>query len=638
MIYPPTLDKTKRHVLLVTSSIHDSPHHIRLFLRSSPASSMSSPFATAKMLSALASGRIDQARFDQQVAIRRAKSQSATNPPSRREPERSQRQPYSNAGRRFERAPPAARRSNRMQPRGDDRVRSSVAVTRPTQASVTTASTPACGIPGEDYFNCLVDAKSANPARLPDSYDRPTAVFRSINEYSAPVNTLTGDGRFSLCAQPIIGDVSQPTHYQLAMVDTSVVTDFRNADWTAATSYASASLEGSDPRIDFNAPAVTSPTAGHWAQNWVIATDPIDWNSLVAPVTAVSASPTNTNLQPLLWSSPGGSGGNALQLPPGNYSITLQVKMTPVTAAPPSGGIRLAMVQANGGVNWQPPAGRYPTLIDTFNPTTAVTVGVSANASATFSISVGARNNLFMVMVVDSVSGNSYTNAGVTASNINVSNAYFNGALPYTGSGLVEEIRPVAMSCMVSYFGPTLTDGGVIAGAFVPSDAVQSNFFGNNSNNPGQLQFAESVMKLDRSYNGRLSEGCRVIWVPYSPGDTDFRSVTDMNDYDWPAIVISGVYMPGTAPSVASNFTLRVELCVAFEVVSKATIFDLQTKPGSASTIDMVNNLIKPEQLARSNGSHWAWIRAMAAKAAAYYNKNKNVINPLMMAVGSTLL
>lgn len=494
-------------------------------------------------------------------------------------------------------------------------------------------------MPGADYLRSLVDPKDSPPCRVPDSFDRATAVFRSINEYSASLNTKTGDGRFSMCAQPILGDISTPTHYQLAMVDTDAVLDFDSADWTAPASYASSDHQGADPRVDINNAYLTSPATGHWAQNWVIANDPLDWNSLFAPVTALSSSPYNIGSKPRIFTTPNPNAASGVQLSPGNYSVTVQIKMTPTTPAPASGGVRIFMqTPASQSQNWTPPSNRCPVLVDSFNPTTTVSLGVSCNASATFDITVGPTNNQLMFWVGDATSAAYYLTAGITASNISISNAFFAGALPYSGSGPVEEIRPVSMSLMVSYFGPTLTDGGIIAGAFVPKDLVQSNFFGNNSNAPGQLQYHETVMKLDRSYNGRLSNGCRVIWMPSDPGDYDLRSVVDANAHNWPAIVISGAYQPGTDLAGNASYTLRVELCVTYELVTKSTSFDLQTRQGSAATMDMVFNLMKNERLARANDSHWAWIKAMASKAAKFYRDNQSVINPLMMTVASTML
>ncbi len=594
------------------------------------------PYATPKMLTALNTGRISKERFDQQVALRRAAmsgdSKGWTTVPVR---SRKSRQPRPLRTRR-----PNSSRSDR--PSVVNLKADNLSSTEGRLASSYAASSvpAAAGMPGCDYYDVLIDPKGAKPARIPDSFDRATAVFRSINEYSASLNTTTGDGRFAMCAQPILGDISNPTHYQLAMVDTSQVLDFGNADWTSAASYSSGKSQGSDPRIDINGPFLTSPAAGHWAQNYTNPPDAINYNNLILPPTALSASATNIGLKPTFVNYPGPNPSTSVVLPPGNYSVTLQVKMTPVTTAPPSGGVRLNMITtASAATNWTPPLAQCATLVEVFNPTTTVTLGTPANVSATFSVSVGPTTNKLTFVVVDATNQSFvYTSAGVTASNVNISNAYFAGALPYSGSGPIEEMRPVAMSLMVSYFGPSLTDGGIIAGAFVPNDLVASNYFLNNSNAPGQLQFHESVMKMDRSYNGRLSEGCRVIWMPFDPTDTAFRSVTDTNANSWPAIVIAGAYQPGTTLAGNASYTLRVELCVVYEFITKLTAFDLETRLGTSSTCDLVWNLIKSEKLARSNSSHWAWIKAMASKAAKFYRDNRQVINPLMMTIGSTLL
>jgi len=332
-----------------------------------------------------------------------------------------------------------------------------------------------------------------------------------------------------------------------------------------------------------------------------------------------------------------------LRLPPGNYVIVIQVKFT-ATVLPPSGSVRLGMNLT------MPPGAGLVVLDDSFTPqTTVTTVGAVYNVSATFNVTSLPRDdsafngipmNLFGPALFDSA-GPAYSNNTVSASNVMVANTYFQGAVPYTGSGPVEQLRPVSASLLVTFMGNRDLDGGLIAANYVPRDLVTSNFFANNTDAPGQMQFVESLMTTEDAYNGALRDGARVIWAPYDTVDYSMMTVAASNRHEWPSMIVSGTYQP--PPGYAGNlnqvtWTLRCELVVVYEFVTKLTAFDQEAYLGSTALCDLCLQMLKSENFARSNGKHWAWLKAMSGKIWTFYKSNQSLINGLAGATISTLL
>jgi len=157
-----------------------------------------------------------------------------------------------------------------------------------------------------------------------------------------------------------------------------------------------------------------------------------------------------------------------------------------------------------------------------------------------------------------------------------------------SSGGAIQLIRPVAQTVLATYMGSSLNDGGQISAAFVQKGVLESNYFSAASlNSLGMYQNQENLANAEGAYNGPLKTGAYVWWSPNDPTDVSFGTIANQNQQDWPSIIVSGTYDPGspTGANAQTNNIVRLLVVSTFEMITTSTAFDQQVMMGSQSTI-----------------------------------------------------
>lgn len=484
---------------------------------------------------------------------------------------------------------------------------------------------------GSAYHSAIIDPLHYI-SRIPDSYNKRSGLFRSVSTMMVPLKSTSGsDFRFSGAVQPIIGSTSVPGSYQVALANVDTA-DWDTTDWSSPGAYLSAT-NGRDPRIDVNAPYLTQPTDVYYEAMCAVTDPTLAQNSLpgvgnffgsdVGPVT-IDPRSTTTNLV-------GFTPNRQVSLPQGNFHITVSATFTVSNAA----GLTFpkAMIGNTQGT---------VIPIDNLAPVNSASMGTVVTSTSTYVVSVPFTSGIFSPCIVKGAAGTTPLAAGdisALTTKLTIVSVTPNGMSASTSSGVIEEIRPVAQSVLVTYMGPTLSDGGLIAMAYVEKDFLSSNYFTQNTANPqGQAQRCENLMGVEGAYNGRLSSGAYGWWSPFDGSDSAFRSVGDMNATNYPSIVFSGVFAPTGLTAATTSFTLRLEVCTTFEFLTKSTAFNMQHPGGSQATIDMVQNSLRQQPHCMANGSHSSWISSLIRGGTKLLRDNRDIIRPLAQAGMMALL
>ncbi len=484
--------------------------------------------------------------------------------------------------------------------------------------------------PVKAYLKALVNPMM-NMARIPDSYDRPTAVFRSISSFSPPIlQDNFNQGRFSFCLKPIFGDTSSPTHYQAAIANPQQITsgNWANVDWSNSTYYVSTGTMGRDPRVDINAPFLTTPPPSFYGNSFGVGTPDLASNVLVSGIASNQTPFSDNNGSTFNIYSPAAPApftsatGGYVQLPFGDWAVTIFAKFS-VSTVPGTGW---------EAINFQAP-GNGVTRVNMYQPQTSVSAtGVTYNAAALAQVvSVPGGNrlgfNIAPVQTGTDVNNTPGANITVTSTTIEIAPANFSSSSTFLSGGVIEEVRPVAMATLVTYMGTTLNNGGEVAISYCPQALVANNYFQMNGAGVGQLQLYENLRNLDNAYDGALRDGCYCIWAPYSGEDLDLYSPDMMNAHPYPAIICSGVFSPdATVNSIQA--TVRVEVFIVYEFVTKYTMFETVHQPGTQAAIDAALSTLKGQPFGCKNKEHLQWVRNFLANAGKFYKDNAFWINP----------
>lgn len=513
----------------------------------------------------------------------------------------------------------------------------------PPGAIQTTASRPTYSLssPALAYLKTLVDPAN-NMARIPDSYARRTAVFRSVNSFSVPISQdQYNKGRFSFCSKPIFGNTASPTQYQNAVVSASTLTSATTTwgqwtGWGDSTSYIGFNNTdgmGSDPRVDTNSPFLTSLPPSFWGVTFGTTVPDLGAGVLVSGVPANQTVAGDSTAPVINFDSPAAEGflsGGIIILPFGDWNVSLIAKFQNVNTS-----------EAWEAINFQATGADVAYVGITQQQTPVAASATTYVAAATVQVASSPGHNLLSLCLAHVQSGLTNTTPSavvnqVSATYITISPANFTSTSVYSDAGVIQEVRPVAMAVLVTYMGTLLNNGGEIAINLLPSAAVNNNYFQTNNAGAGQYQFYENLRKTDSAYDGKIKDGAYCIWCPFDSTDSKMVSVGELNQGDYPAIVCSGVFAPDSTVNTTQP-TLRVMTYTVWEFITTYTMFDTQKLIGSQAMVDEAQNSVKRAPFATANGKHLDYIKRMLGNAASWVNSNKSWIVPAMSAVGSLI-
>lgn len=488
------------------------------------------------------------------------------------------------------------------------------------------------------YSACLTDP-SRVMSRVPDAFKRPTALVHSRQVVDVPVSS---NGNWAVCCQPKLGGLNSPQAYKLAVVNPSAT-----GDWPADLSQPSAFLtQGGtgDPRLDPNTAFLTQPVANYtewiWdTSSWITGTGYFNPN-------AATTSALSHGMAPYLQVSSVNANFTQVYLTGGAYQVTVYYQsypgrlwnsvtaatLTPWTPADPDVTI-VRIITEPTGLPYLPNADFVTGYTEQY------IVAVNAPQG---SFSLGNAFDGVLYSTADPILGSiSVTIAPIGSATTSVRNNLGVATVaPSTlNSGIVQQLRPVAMCALVTYVGPSINDGGQIAVAQVQGSTVNQQFFINSQNSLANFNV---LSQYQGAINHDLRKGAYVFWTPESAGDTIFHPPQDANAFQYPSLVMGGSYRSSVALSGVTTGVMRLQVDTVYEFTTTSQLFVTRTLAGSQACLDeawvkvnaMVQVMENPQHGERLR-KFASRLRTFAGKGIDFYKKNKSWIDP---AVGTLLI
>lgn len=427
--------------------------------------------------------------------------------------------------------------------------------------------------------------------RIPDEDGADSAFFLSIQNYQIPVNvgiSLANPGAFSFAAQPKIGNPSDPRGFKLAVCDPIKLSQSENVtDWSAASSYLS-SIGNVNPRMTNEIDTLAFNEAGYAGFTGTSAM------TAAIPFGTDPVPDAGNGFTPIKYSNTTG----AFTLVPGQYMVTLRIFGAGITAINTTGST--ASVSTLMGL----------ILTGTGNGASITYLVTATTSGALFipSLNVGATSTIPEIAFVP---------VAMTDSTQSLNN------------GMIEKVRPTCMCVLVSYVGTTLHDGGLIAAAAVPGDALSSRFFAQSAaDNVGSLRSFESVSGVPGAHNGPLKRGSYTFYKPLSVLDRSYYTVSDHNAYEYPSIVVTGKYNPDDSSLAGLQYPIRVSVVTGYQYQTTSQLPEKIKFKGSEAMVAAALNFLDSEDVPQSmaNGDH-----------TAFFNKIKGFVKQVSDTIGKGL-
>lgn len=428
-----------------------------------------------------------------------------------------------------------------------------------------------------DYSQCLL-APTQFMCRYPDSWSDNSQLLRMVMEFSVPItlNTLDPDsGRMSFLVSPSLGSTADPTQYKVAVVKTSVDTLWSELDFSSPLAYQDV-IEGRDVRVDTFFQILTQPSLGCLTIDGTGA-------GLTAPFATFDVVAPSYNLIVTQGTTLG-----SLVLPQGIFRVTL------AASAPAPDNFTLLAYGGSSVDNLSQHVAGDLTFI-------SVTCAVSTNQSGVTILCSGTDWGTAELFIT------------TTFFTVNTDND--SAPIPLEG-GVLNTYRPVAMSCLASYTGPSLTDGGNFVAALLPGSASAQNYFTSNPGKSlGQLQNWENLAQIPGALkDSKMKDGAYCYWKPEKISDSIFYTATQASTFAYPTMCFSGTFVPGSDVPDGQQNVLKVVVATVYEQLSTSQLWEEDSLVGSQATIDFVNKILAGEPTSMENPAHKNFISRMIAK------------------------
>lgn len=425
----------------------------------------------------------------------------------------------------------------------------------------------------QKYVMSLVSPKSMT-CRIPDSFNRLTSVVQSITVLDIPIfmDATVNSGRFSLLVQPHLGSLGNVRQFAVALSDG---TEAWPTDWSTGSAYAGL-INGKDVRLDPNFRTLTQSPLLSAVYTSVDAakTRALPFGDAVAIASGYGLNVKYT-----------ASSGN-FQPGTGLYFVSISI---PLTGLSPTGGV--VVVSDTGAIiSEQFSSDGGPDLSATWSgyinfPTDAADINISTEAGTI--VQVASPSAISFVSTFDDDST----------------------LIPTSNRGLITQYRPVSLSVLATYLGPEIVNGGMISSAYCPGSTSDTNYFAQvNPSIVGSLQNWENLAQIPGSYNGPLRDGTYAYWTPESYEDVEFNNPDDVVRENFPTLIVSGQYIPGTAISGSVSGVVRVEIVRNIELETTSTLFEKAKCVGSQAYMDLANQILSDEFHAMPNATHLAFL------------------------------
>jgi len=458
--------------------------------------------------------------------------------------------------------------------------------------------------------------------RLCDSVTQPVNLLRSVAEYVVSVNFdgSAHSGSFSMATQPAIGSLTDPKKQAVGIVDST--SGWPN-DFTLSSAYVN-SAAGLNPKFDNNVLELISPKSQVHSQtrsfinyttsvgndgfmfgnNGTVATGRSEINTLNIEMVSI---PTGT------YTGPAGSlaitNAYGYRFASGTYLINGAA--SGINSLPFNGSFAFALFNSSNsylGVIYWNTVGVTFYAGNVFQDNTQVlnayeTIAAVSSQEVGEAVSLMYRHDgsLTLIPMI------SWTSAGTIptfTANLSITTATSPQLPSISNNGMVVTMRPIAHSALLTNLLPDILAGGNIVSYSAPSGDVRNMYYSrNNLIQPQEWYQLATLNKGNLMHDGPVKDGTYVFTQPWSENDLLLRTPTEVNDYSYPGIIISGAVIPpnGYTGNI-SAFRLRV--ITIWEFVTDSPIFNPRSLIGNPVLSGEVMALLARMQHAMPNNKH----------------------------------
>jgi hypothetical protein len=190
-------------------------------------------------------------------------------------------------------------------------------------------------------------------------------------------------------------------------------------------------------------------------------------------------------------------------------------------------------------------------------------------------------------------------------------------------SGSIIKMRPIACSALVTCTLPEINAGGNIVAYSAPSADID-NYYYKTSPQLGPFQEWENLARTNKGqllHDGNFKDGCYVWSQPWDKNDTLMRTPTEVNDYAYQGIIVSGQLNPSVALTGVVNVG-RIRICIVYEYTSDNRLFPGESCYGTTNDLDWVLSYLGSQQHATENGSHISSLKNIIKTGASFVTKS----------------
>lgn len=523
-------------------------------------------------------------------------------------------------------------------------------------------------------ISVMLDPDSG-PVRLCDDTSSPTAIYKSVQEFTIVADGSKDNGRFTAIIQPTLGSNQTPRAYKNALAiipaSSSGIPNF------AKSSSFESFVNNIDVRVDPNLTALIQPIISQ--QTWT-GTFPVsntealiyqyvgtsvgssgnnNSNFIHYPATIFSSALGFTPTRPIFKIPPGVylssltlAFNNDAYITGGNWMSTTNYHKINNVVQQTRFSLRIYKISSN--------ATAQPPMTEALDELVLGQIGSTSSTGTVYGLTSGARNSgAFLkyamgTMGMPTGSGSSAgTDIGSLGSMTNFmvipyaqDAAYYaeivmenvpqmttlNGSFLQFGwvisstilsdepigfdqRSLVQRLRPTAMKCHLMFESPLLTTGGQVASAVLPG-SMQSSIFSPSGYGATSYDQLCTYNRKERLYTGALTKSTYAVYAPESIPDWQLKTYPESLAYDYPFIVITGnaTFTSGTVgPQVIGR--LRVVTC--FEYTTVSTVVDTQACLGADQYYSACLQAMSLSGLCHENPAHKKWFQDILKTAGS---------------------
>lgn len=146
-----------------------------------------------------------------------------------------------------------------------------------------------------------------------------------------------------------------------------------------------------------------------------------------------------------------------------------------------------------------------------------------------------------------------------------------------SSSGVINKIRPVAMSALFKCILSDLTNGGAVISAVLNGQDTSQNFLSDDGYNRSSFEQLSTLALPASLQMQKLQDGAYMFWRPDNLNDTLLRPLAEHNMYNFPNFIISG-----NASNIPDSPTVvaEIEIIRLFEYTTNVTLIPTERYVG----------------------------------------------------------